>query len=291
MPARVSVVIPTYNRSNLLRRSIESVLGQSYRDLELIISDNASTDATAALAESYVKRDERIRYVRLEKNRGPVGNFENGLSLAGGEFFMWLPDDDWVSSNFVEECVATHAASPASSLVAPRTVYCRGDTPSHDGGRTEAIGPDRADRVVEFYRTAGDNGAFYGLHRRSRMPSLPPGPAVLGFDWVFVARSAFAGTIVHAPRATLYRDFQDAPDYHIRYANMVGLGLAHKVAPGVLLAFDAGADVFAARDQYPGLSLRERARLGARITGVLGGRLDLSVANVRRKLRSMARAL
>jgi glycosyltransferase involved in cell wall biosynthesis len=89
---RVTVGIPTYNRSELLRGAIESVLGQTFTSFRLLVSDNASEDDTPEVVRSF--GDERIEYVRTNHNIGPTGNFRRVIALAETEFLLILPDDD-----------------------------------------------------------------------------------------------------------------------------------------------------------------------------------------------------
>ncbi|WP_456394990.1 glycosyltransferase family 2 protein [Thermococcus sp.] len=88
----VSVVIPTYNRANLLKRAIESVLNQKFEDFELIVVDDASTDNTPEVVESIA--DGRIRYIRLKRNSGGPVARNTGIKKARGEFIALLDDDD-----------------------------------------------------------------------------------------------------------------------------------------------------------------------------------------------------
>ncbi|NJE76716.1 glycosyltransferase [Thermococcus sp. ES12] len=88
----VSVVIPTYNRSNLLKRAIESVLSQEFEDFELIVVDDASSDNTPEVVESI--EDGRIRYVRLKRNSGGPVTRNTGIKKARGKFIALLDDDD-----------------------------------------------------------------------------------------------------------------------------------------------------------------------------------------------------
>lgn len=89
---KVSVCIPTYNRPDYLRQSIESVLAQSFSDYELLISNNASEDSTAAVIDSF--KDFRIVHLNKEKNIGLVENFNSCLAAAKGEFITVFHDDD-----------------------------------------------------------------------------------------------------------------------------------------------------------------------------------------------------
>lgn len=99
----VSVGIPTFNRPDGLRRSLDCILRQTYTNLEIIVSDNASPgEETRELVEGLMLTDNRIRYYRQSENRGPVANFQFVLNEASGEFFMWMSDDDWRHESYVE---------------------------------------------------------------------------------------------------------------------------------------------------------------------------------------------
>ena len=102
---RVSIGLPVYNGENYLSQAIESLLGQTFSNLELIISDNASTDSTEAIARDYAARDCRVRYVRQPVNRGAGWNFSETFRLAEGEYFKWAAHDDLCAPAFVERCV------------------------------------------------------------------------------------------------------------------------------------------------------------------------------------------
>jgi glycosyltransferase involved in cell wall biosynthesis len=86
--------MPVYNGEQFIQQALDSLLAQDYSHFELVISDNASTDRTADICESYAAKDTRVRYYRNEENRGPVANFNRVLEYAGGEYFMWTACDD-----------------------------------------------------------------------------------------------------------------------------------------------------------------------------------------------------
>ena len=71
----VTIGIPTYNRAEMLKRSIESALSQDYAMIEVIISDNASTDDTQGICQYFIKKDNRVKYVKQLSNKGPSTNF------------------------------------------------------------------------------------------------------------------------------------------------------------------------------------------------------------------------
>jgi glycosyltransferase involved in cell wall biosynthesis len=91
---RLTVGLPVYNGEKYLAESLEALLGQSYEDFELIISDNASTDGTADICRRYGEQDSRIRYVRQSRNIGCAPNHNFVVKEARGELFKWASDDD-----------------------------------------------------------------------------------------------------------------------------------------------------------------------------------------------------
>jgi glycosyltransferase involved in cell wall biosynthesis len=102
----VSIGIPTYNRaSGYLRDAIERSLGQTYRNIEVIVSDNCSSDKTPELVRSYT--DPRLRYFRQQSNIGANNNFNYCLNQARGEYFLLYHDDDVIDDDFIEACVTS----------------------------------------------------------------------------------------------------------------------------------------------------------------------------------------
>lgn len=101
---RVSIGLPVYNGSRYLEAAVDSVLQQSFRDFELVISDNGSTDATAEMCGQYAALDSRVRYYRSPENRGITWNFREVVRHSRGEYFMWLACDDVLAPEYVERC-------------------------------------------------------------------------------------------------------------------------------------------------------------------------------------------
>ena len=97
MNPKVSIIIPTYNRANLLSRAIKSVLNQTFKDFELIIVDDGSTDNTRQVVEGFQKRDPRIKYIWQENFGGPAKPINAGLKVAQGEYIAFIEsDDEWL---------------------------------------------------------------------------------------------------------------------------------------------------------------------------------------------------
>jgi len=117
-----SIGLPVYNGQAYLAKAIESILAQTFTDFELIISDNASTDGTAAIAQSYAQRDPRIRYIRHQSNRGATWNFNHALTLARGRFFKWAAADDTIDPVYLQRCIEVFASHPEVIWVHTRSV-------------------------------------------------------------------------------------------------------------------------------------------------------------------------
>lgn len=102
---KVSIGIPVRNGENFLEEAIKSILNQTFYDLELIISDNCSTDRTPDICRKYAKKDKRVRFVRNEKNVGASENFNNLFKLSKGEYYLSLSHDDYFHPDFLKKSV------------------------------------------------------------------------------------------------------------------------------------------------------------------------------------------
>jgi glycosyltransferase involved in cell wall biosynthesis len=112
----VSIGLPVYNGARYLREAIDSILVQTYRDFELIVCDNASTDETATICAEYAAREPRIRYHRRTHNIGATANFNHTFELARGAYFKWAAHDDVLAPTFLEKCVAALDQAPDAVL-------------------------------------------------------------------------------------------------------------------------------------------------------------------------------
>lgn len=101
----VSICIPVFNGASLIFRALESCINQTYKNIEVIVVDNASSDRTKEIVLKYAQKDPRIKYFRNETNIGPVLNLHKSFQLASGDFIQFLCHDDWLSRNYIEEGV------------------------------------------------------------------------------------------------------------------------------------------------------------------------------------------
>jgi len=119
---RVSIGVPVYNGEQFLAQTLDSLLGQTFRDIEIVISDNASTDGTAAICKAYAAKDSRIEYIRQQRNLGASANYNVVVHRSAGEFFKWAAHDDLCEPVFIERCVELLDAHPDAVLAYPKSV-------------------------------------------------------------------------------------------------------------------------------------------------------------------------
>lgn len=124
---RVSIGIPVYNGSDYLEEAVDSILGQTMGDFELLIQDNASTDATEDICRAYEKRDKRVSYVRNPENVGAPINYNLVFERARAPYFKWAAHDDTIAPVFLERCVEALDNNPDSVVAAGRTVLINDD--------------------------------------------------------------------------------------------------------------------------------------------------------------------
>lgn len=124
----VSVGIPAYNRPESLRKVLESILGQTYTNLEIIVSDDCSPNAEVRkVGEEYAARDSRVSFYPQATNLGMPRNFEFVLKKARAEYFMWAADDDVFVPQFIEKCIAELLIDPQTAAVGMEINYTNGD--------------------------------------------------------------------------------------------------------------------------------------------------------------------
>lgn len=117
----VSINITTYNRREKLKKALDSVVNQTYKNLEIIIADNHSQDSTEELCREYAANDSRIKYFRHNENIGMTANCNFTVTQSNGEYRFGLCDDDWIDLDCIEKCIEIALANPNYALIIPLT--------------------------------------------------------------------------------------------------------------------------------------------------------------------------
>jgi len=198
---RVSIGLPVYNGENFLAQAIESILGQTFTDFELIISDNASTDRTEEIARSYAAIDRRIRFVRHGVNCGASKNWNLVFELARGEYFKWAAHDDVCLPDFLTECVALLDDDPSAVLSCSRTSMIDGSGQAWK--QLELLEEYTSPAPHIRYRGAFSDSApfaLFGLIRSHILRKTPLVGSYPSFDRPLLAELALYGRFVAAPK-------------------------------------------------------------------------------------------
>jgi glycosyltransferase involved in cell wall biosynthesis len=200
-PPLLSIGLFVYNGEAFLRETLDSVVNQTFRDYELIISDNASDDATQQICESYAALDNRIRYFRNQKNMGAGWNIRRVLSLATGKYFKWAAGDDVLHPEFLTRCVAALERDSDYVIAHSRTRII-----DQDGNFLEnyewPLDMESPDPVTRFHEMLLNDHMCYqifGVMRRDALLQIPPQGSYVNSDGVLLARMAFLGRFYEDP--------------------------------------------------------------------------------------------
>lgn len=205
-PPKVSIGLPVYNGDEFLENAIESILGQSFTDFELIISDNASTDKTAMICQTYAARDERIRYYRNATNIGGANNGNRTFLLAQGQYFRWAAHDDLCAPELIEKCVAVLDREPDVVLCYTQTINIDqegkilGTTTLN---RATSDSPHRRFRDLAFRNDYCEPS--YGLIRSDILRRTRLEQDFTGSDRVLLCELAFYGKFVEIAEPLFYK--------------------------------------------------------------------------------------
>lgn len=197
---RLGLGMPVYNGEAFVAESIESILGQSFGDFELLISDNASTDATEEICRSYAGRDARIRYERQPANIGAGPNFNFVYEHTGGEYFKWVAHDDLHLPAFLQSCV--DVLDRRTEVV---VAYTRVRIIDESGNPIEDYPFEvRADRESAWRRMAGQIRGhqcfeIFGVIRRAALARTPRMGDYFAGDAVLLVRLGLLGPLVEVP--------------------------------------------------------------------------------------------
>jgi glycosyltransferase involved in cell wall biosynthesis len=194
---RVSVGMPAYNASAHIAHAIASITAQTFADFEIIVSDNASTDATRDIVEQLAAKDSRIRYVRQRTNMGANRNYTFVAAEARGEYFKWASSSDWCAPTFLQRCVTILDSNADTVLAAPRTRLFQGDLSNARDYEYDIAVEDESPvrRVIQLSSTMKLNNAMNRLIRTAVLRRTRLIEPYYGADTVLMVHLAMLGKI------------------------------------------------------------------------------------------------
>lgn len=206
-PPAVSIGLPVYNGARFLPQTLDSLLGQSFSDIELIISDNASADGTQQICAEYARRDSRIRYIRQDVNIGAMRNWNFVAKQARGKYFKWSSANDYCAPEMLIKCFAKMEADPRAILCYGRTCLVDQETGklTEYADDFELMEDSPYERYTKLRRTLKLNNGYLGLLRTAVLLSTRLNRLYPGGDMVLMAELALKGRFLLLPEILLYR--------------------------------------------------------------------------------------
>ncbi len=207
----VSIGLPVYNGEQTIGRALASILSQDFEDFEFIISDNASTDDTARICESYARQDKRVRFVRNATNIGAGPNHNRLVELAKGKYFSWAAHDVEYLPGMLSRCVEVMKHVPASVVLAYplcETVDDRGQIKYGDVRSIETKNPRPCRRFATVVNRVWIVTQFYGLVVTEALRKTRLIDSFASSDYVLLAELAMLGEIREIPEVLTRRTLE-----------------------------------------------------------------------------------
>lgn len=205
---RITIGMPVYNGERYLRLALDALLAQTYRDFAIVISDNASTDATAEICDDYARRDPRLRYVRQVVNVGAARNLNALVEMAESPLFMWHADDDLTEPQLLAACVAELDAHPEAVMAysAAIPIDGEGNAVPHTPRPLDLGSPDAVRRFELCLNPISySENVNYGLMRRDVLQRTQGHGPFGGGDRALVAELALHGPFARIERPLFRR--------------------------------------------------------------------------------------
>lgn len=288
---RVSFGVPVQNGADTIGRCLESILSQDFRDFEVIVSDNCSTDTTCRRVEEFTNRDPRVRLLRQSQNQGLIENFNTVAREARGELFRWLGADDWLEPDYTSICISALDKHPEA--IVATSGFDLVDPEGASIGRQYAgeflesqRSPRRLARLFWFFHAGlGVYEPNYSLIRREALLATGLLQIHRQCDWLFSTQLCLMGPFVHVPKRLFHRGWSN-PDHATlaRLASRLHPVPQPALEPSVLRLYLGLARVVARASLPIGEALACHAIVLRFSVAVLGRRLKTSIRRFRRSL-------
>jgi glycosyltransferase involved in cell wall biosynthesis len=256
----ISIGIPTYNRSWGINKALGSIWRQSYPNLEIIISNNDSTDNTREVLEEISLMHPEVNCYHQEKNIGMVANFEFVLRKSTGKYFMWVADDDILEDGILHKYVDFMENHSDYALVSGQIKYWLGNKQSLSERGFTFEQKSSSLRVLGYYGKVVYGGMIHGMMRRELTKRISLRP-VIGNDYHFIANLAYLGEIKNFDFVGYNKYFGGTSKNFKQYA--MSIGDSHFAAnfPHIKMACDAFAEVMYRSSVYSDMPLPSKFTL------------------------------
>lgn len=212
----VTIGIPVYNGMPRIARAIESALAQTYQPLQVVVSDNGSSDGTDETCREYAERYNRVTYLTSSENRGATWNFNRVYTAAEGPYFKWMGHDDVLAPTAVEKAVAILEAETTLAVVhwLERIVDGKGEVlreyvPSQGFQIDGDSAPHRFRQMLHWRRHGFAGDPIYGVIRRDALQQTRLLSSMHNPNYLLLEELAVAGRIVTIPEVLSTRVYND----------------------------------------------------------------------------------
>lgn len=197
----VGVGVPVHNGERYLAGALDALLDQTFEDFDIVISDNASTDATEEICHTYVGKDPRIRYFRQSNNLGAAPNFNFAFHETDTPYFRWAAHDDLIDPTYLERCVAVLDSEPSCVVAFPRSVVIDEsgsvvEAPLLDPGLTSVQPHERVRATITADRI---DEPIFGLMRSDALRRTRLHGSYTGSDRTLLMEMAVQGSLREVP--------------------------------------------------------------------------------------------
>ncbi len=223
---RLSIGIPVFNGEEFLPELLDSLLAQTFRDFEILICDNASSDRTQQICCEYERRDPRIRYTRNERNVGAIANFNRVFALSTAPLFKWAAHDDLYHEAYLDACVRLLEENPDTILAHTGTAFIdeKGQILPFEQETGSFVDPKSGRRYWADVTSIGDTPAaisrfrhvltrarwgthMFGVVRREILQQTALLPNFAGSDRAMLAELALLGRFQCANERLFFKRF------------------------------------------------------------------------------------
>lgn len=244
MTPLVTIGIPSYKRPITLHRLLNLLLSQTYPNIEIIVSDNHSESSEIeSTLKSFQDQDQRIEYYIQSENIGATRNFIFLLEKARGDYFMWLADDDYISSNYIEECMKLHALD-SYAMVSGIGVYldANGNTVSKDN-YLNFNNNNPFHRTIKYLFFIKRNSIFYGVYNKKSLANLHF-ESYVSADITFIAQMCMLSKIGRTQDAHIFIAINGSTENREKMVKSMKYNKIESIFFELILAYNTTTNIF-----------------------------------------------
>lgn len=259
---KYALVIPVHNGERTIERAILSALGQTKPPAQIIVFDNASTDATYMLVHRLARRHRKIKVVRSEQKLSALESFRSSIGDVYGEF-LWLAADDVLLPNALEDLYQLRCSENCTHAIGHRVVFFDRHLSLRVGKNFSTIVKDKSP-VTKFLEFPADNSIFYSLVDAERARMILPQSEKYAWDWVYTAKLLMDPFHYQNAKVGLLRETSPIASY--RNQALSALGILDRIFP----LRKATLEILKSTDLFKWSNLRKLALLNIYVAIMFG---------------------